>query len=689
MILRVEIYLDSGTLKFKANKPLYAADDALYLDKIMSASAITKTANFGDGWRVGNFSFAIDDADGNYRSSTEVWHGKKVIAYLYEEVYSNEEWGLVERERWIGAVSSRSRDQVGRLSIYATENHGWLGDILPAQTISRSEYPNASDSALGQHIQTLTGSYTLAGGAVAAWLVAPGRYLLSQNSVVSVSGIYDPNGGVPIAETAWQLVYETNGRSIIRYTPAEGEPVPEYVYCNCIGTASANPVDCLKDTLDAGLGADVFFEGAAGVKSEMTTRGYLAAIACNMGDTVGDIVDEFCAGFDCFARIGSDGKLTLGMIDTSSIDSYGDDVIIAAAEREEPAAMQNDVVFAWNYDFAKNQYNNEDNYKHQGSIAAYGRRPGEYKYFLTRDRLTAIDVTRRRIRQARQLPWSASVTMNFADQTGIDIGDVVGLTSENLARSGENNYLVKGKVIEWQSGTVTLDCISYETGMDYIVEISRNYDGGDISPFGLMVVDAGDDLFIEVDPDDYQSIDYFWVDYTSYVTGETEYLFEDIQADHSFLVVFKTDRFLIQASDDGNGTIDPKGSVYVEAAADQTFTYTPKPGKTFSHWIVDGVQSTTYPYKFEDVDDTHTIVGCSTDIVYQYVKVTIIRSGSGTISPYNNAGIYSIQLNSPLLLLFSPDVSELKVNGIDVTEGNEKGYYLNKCTADITFEVTF
>jgi len=688
MILRVEIYLDSGTLKFQTNKPLYAANDPLYLCKLIDVSAITKTANFGDGWKVGNFSFTLDDADSAYRGSSEIWHGKKVVAYLYEEVLDGT-WSLVERDRWIGAVSGRARGQLGQLGISATENHGKLGEILPAYTIGRAEYPNASDSALGQHIQTLTGSYTLAGGAVVAWLVGDSRYVLAQNSVVSVTGIFDPNGGAAVDETQWQLLYDADGRSIVRYTPADGEPVPEYIYCNVVGTASSNPVTCLKTTLDAALGTDVFFTGASAVSTEMDTRSYSASICCGMGDTVGDVVDEFCAGFDCFSILGSDGKLTLDMISTVSIASYDDTKILGATEREEPSKMANDVIFSWNYDFAKNQYNNEDTYKHQDSITDYGRRTDEYRYFLTRDRATAIDVTRRRIRQSRQVPWAAQVTMNFADQVGISIGDVIGLTSIHLARTGENNYLVKGKSLDWQSGEVTLDCISYETGMDYIVEVSRNYDGGDIDPYGLVVVAAGDDLTITVDPHDYQSIDYFWIDYTSYVAGETEYTFSDVAADHSFMVVFKTDRFLIEASDDGNGTISPKGSVYVESGENQSFTYTPASGKVFSHWIVDGVQSTTYPYVFSAVDAEHTIVGYSTDVVNQYVAVTIARTGTGNIDPYNNAGTYNIQLNSPLLLLFSPDVSELLVNGADVTSGNEKGYWLEKCTADISFEATW
>ncbi|HSW63886.1 MAG TPA: hypothetical protein VLH56_11365 [Dissulfurispiraceae bacterium] len=690
MIIRIEIELDSGTLKFATEAPVHVADDTSYLKKILLTSEISRSGNFGDGWRVGNFSFSLDNAALGYQSSADIWYGRPVIVYVYEETLDGETWKLTERDRWTGAVSSRSTAP-GELRITAAENHGRLGDILPRYTISSAEYPAASDSALGQPIQTLTGSYTLAGGAVVAWAVGDGRYLVAQNSIVSVHGVFDPSGGgVSIPAADWQLIFDADGRSYIRYIPAEGQ-APEYLYCNVVGTTSENPVDALKATLDAALGTDVFFTGAAAVKSEMTTRGYLASINAGMGDTVGDMVDEFCRNFDCFAVLGTDGKLSLGMVSATPVETFDDDNIIDAQESEDPGAMANDVRFAWAYDFAKNQYNNEDHYQHTDSIDDYGRHVREWDYFLTRDRSTAVDVTRRKVRQLRELPRRLELTVWFTEQTAVDIGDVISVEHEGLLRSGSWNYLVHGKRINYASNTVILECMSYLSGMDYIIEVTRNYDGGTINPFGMQVVSAGSDLTIDVTTDDYQSIEYFWVDYTTRVEGVTKYTFGAIDADHTFMVVFKTDRFLIVASDDGNGVIDPKGNVYVEAGADQTFTFTPASGKTFSHWIVDGAQDATYPYVFEDVDAPHTIVGYSTDVVYQYVTVTIIKTGSGTITPgaYNGNVTVNIQLNSPVLLLFSPAVTSLTRDSVDVTSGNEAGYYIDKLTANTTFEVNF
>lgn len=688
MIIRTEIELDSGTLKFATEAPAHVADDTEYLKKIISTSEISRSGNFGDGWRVGNFSFALDNAALGYQSNTDVWYGRPVIVYVYEETLSGVTWSLTERDRWTGAVSSRST-ALGELRITAAENHGRLGDILPRYTISSAEYPAASDSALGQPIQTLTGSYTLAGGAVVAWAVGDGRYLVAQNSIVSVSGVFDPSGGVAIASAEWQLLFGGDGRSYIRYEPAE--QAPEYLYCNVVGTALNNPVDCLKATLDSAIGTDVFFTGSVDVKAEMTTRGYIASINAGMGDTAGDIIDEFCRNFDCFAVLGTDGKLTLGTVSATPVDTFDGDNIIDAQESEDPGSMANDIRFSWAYDFAKNQYNNEDHYQHTDSIGDYGRHVHEWDYFLTRDRSTAVDVTRRKVRQLRELPRRLELTVWFTDQTAVDIGDVISVEHEGLLRSGSWDYLVQGKRINYSSNTVILECVSYLAGMDYIIEVTRNYDGGTIDPFGMQVVSAGDDLTINVTTDDYQSIEYFWVDYTTRVEGVTAYTFEDIAADHVFMVVFKTDRFLIVASDDGNGTIDPKGNVYVEAAADQTFTFTPASGKTFSHWIVDGVQSVTYPYTFSAVDAPHTIVGYSTDVVYQYVTVTIVKTGSGNITPaaYNGNVTVNIQLNNPVYLLFSPDVTTLTRDSVDVTSGNEAGYYIDKLTANTTFEVAF
>jgi hypothetical protein len=688
MILRVEIALTS-TLKFETGAPLHVADDTTYLTKLLQASSITKTGNFGDGWRVGNFSFVLDDADGAYRASSEIWYGKPVTVYAYEETESGSVWSLTERARWCGAIAKRSTDDLGRIAIQCAENHGHLGDVIPAYTISSVDYPAAKDSALGQPVQTLTGTYTLSGGAVVAWNVGDNRYLLAQNSVVSVQGSFDPNGGAVISPSLWQLLYDSNGRSLIKYVPEEGTQEPEYLYCNVIATEAGNPIDCLKTTLDLALGTGVFFAGADTVKTEMTSRGYLAAINASMGDEVGDLVDEFCRNFDCFAVVGTDGKLSVGQIDATPAATFTDANIREASETEEPDEAANDVTFAYAYDFPGNKFYSEDNYQHADSVSDYGRHTQKFDYYLTRDRSTAIDITRRRVRQLREIPRTASITVDFSQQQGVEIGDVISVTSGWLIHSGANLYVVRGKTLNWQDNTVTLDCRSYASGMDYIIEVIQLNDGGTISPTGLQVVAAGDNLTVTVTPDAHHSIAYFDVDHGTIVTGETSYTFSAVAADHSISIMFATDEYLIEASDDGNGTISPKGATWVTAGADQTFTYTPKSGKTFLKFIVDGVDVTgSNSYTFEDVAANHTIVGYSTDTVTQYCTVTINKTGTGTVTP-KDGGTISVQKGNDVYLNFYPAASTVVVDGVDVTSGNTYGYVFWDIAANHTIAVTW
>ncbi len=692
MIIRVEIELDSGTLKYQMGRPKHTAHDSAYLFKLLVDSDIEIHGNLGDGWKQSTFSFVLDDIDKTIFNSTDIWQGRKIIVRTMREEYSAGTWSLVEKDCWVGSISDRLKDKRGRVSVQASESQGFLGKIIPGWVIDSPTFPAAVEAALGKRVQILTGTHSITGGALVAWHVGGGRYLAAMNTLKTVTGIYD--GTVSIPNTYWQTVIGTDGETYIAYTPPTGvegipEDAPDCLYFNCVATENANPIVALKTAFDTALGTGVFFTGNSTIETEFDTREYQAALGLGMGDEAGDIVTEFCSNFDTYATIGTDGRLQLGFIDPTPVATFTTN-ILSVYEKELSAELGNNITLAWQYDHVKNKFAREDLYSHPSSINDYGQKDRTFEFFFTGNEATALDVTRRRTRQLREVPREIDLRVTFDDQASVKVGNVIAVNSANLLRSGTHKYVVRSKTIHRSTGSVTLNCRSFFDGLDYFIRIVKNYDGGAVTPCGLVVLSAGQSLTATADPytTQYQELDYIWLDFSTKITGQLSYTISSIAADHDLVFAFKTSSFLITASDDGNCTINPKGDVYVPAGSSKTFTATPAAGKVFSHFMVDGVKITgSNSYTFSNVTGPHSIVAYSTTVPVQYITLTITKSGSGTISP-RAAGVYQIAAGSPVWMTFSPNATAVHVNG-SLFATNTNGVSLGKLYFDTTVEVTF
>jgi hypothetical protein len=94
------------------------------------------------------------------------------------------------------------------------------------------------------------------------------------------------------------------------------------------------------------------------------------------------------------------------------------------------------------------------------------------------------------------------------------------------------------------------------------------------------------------------------------IMADTQYTFNNVQANHTIHVAFKinTNDCQIIATAGPNGSIIPEGIVTVNFGSDQGFTFTPANGFTVDSVIIDGVtQSTVSSYTFISVQTNHTI----------------------------------------------------------------------------------
>ena len=710
MIVRVQFDLDSGSLKYQNKQPVHIAHDSEWSCLLLDPPPdIEKHADFGDGRQIGNCTLRIDDIDDAIRSTTEEWTGKPVTIYIMEEVDADGygTWALIERERWIGAVDRRDSPELYVIQVQCTENQGLMGEAIPAGTITSALYPTAPDSSLGKPIPLRAGTFSRTYGAVEALAIdtpvgdAAGKkrkYLLNGIATASVEAIFVPGSSsssdyVAPPAGSWAMYLGSDGMTYIHYTPPTGsstvpDEAPDAIRVN-MTEGHTEPTECLKAVLDGNFGPDVFFAGANGLNSEYLLRGYVGQINIDEKTEVKSLVSDFCLNFDCFAQIGDDGKLLLGLVNPASVATFGTSHVLAGTNEDEtPDDIANYVTMRWGYDWCKSEFAAGDLYNHASSVATIGRYDQEWEYSMIDDRATAIDVTRRRVRQVRSTPRSLAMEVMFEDQTGVSVGDVITVNDTHLIRTGDWLYKVKGKRFHPAGDSVYLLCQSYSDEVDHVVEITRNMEGAEINPFGIAVVADGDDLTIIVTPDAYHSVDFYWIDRITQTGSGNSHTLSAVTADHTVEVVLLTDYWPIMSSDDAHSTISPKGTTYVEDGKSQSYTAAFDPGYEFSKWIVDGSDSTVYPYVFSSVAAEHTIQCVSDAVVTGYVTVTVtIHTGSASPLPFpvgstlTNKGVGRNEI-------FGATATQVKLNGVDRTAGNTKGIYLNNLT-DMNLELWF
>jgi len=111
------------------------------------------------------------------------------------------------------------------------------------------------------------------------------------------------------------------------------------------------------------------------------------------------------------------------------------------------------------------------------------------------------------------------------------------------------------------------------------------------------------------EPNSGYMVDSVDVDGSSVGSNIISYTFNNINANHSLNVSFTPiPGYIITASTDGNGTIDPSGAVYVTSGSNQTFTITPNSGYAIAGVYVDeSLVVTNATYTFTNVTAAHSI----------------------------------------------------------------------------------
>ena len=178
----------------------------------------------------------------------------------------------------------------------------------------------------------------------------------------------------------------------------------------------------------------------------------------------------------------------------------------------------------------------------------------------------------------------------------------------------------------------------------------------------------------------------YWVEDGSILSEDESHTFVVTENRH-IIANFDINTYIITATANGNGGIDPTGEVEVIHGEDITFLIAALPGNFIEDVLVNGTSvGPVEMYTFENVtEDGHTIHAEFDIFTYE---VNISSEGNGTVDP---SGLVIVNHGDNLILDLNPDedhhVADIIINGQSV--GGHSEYILTNITENTNVHVIF
>ncbi|MEN8756854.1 MAG: fibronectin type III domain-containing protein, partial [Desulfobacterales bacterium] len=210
---------------------------------------------------------------------------------------------------------------------------------------------------------------------------------------------------------------------------------------------------------------------------------------------------------------------------------------------------------------------------------------------------------------------------------------------------------------------------------------------GSISPSGAFSLTEGQNKTFYITPNSGFHIQAVLVDGAD-IGASSEYTFNELSANHTIHATFASNPVTlhtIAASDDGHGSISPKGNVTVIEGNDQNFTITPNSGYHIADVLVDGQSvAKNSVYEFSHVTEGHTI---SARFAANTFTITATPGSHGSISP----GTVSVEQGSGKTFTITAnsgyEIADVVVD--NQSKGAVTSYTFNDITTNHTITATF
>jgi hypothetical protein len=210
---------------------------------------------------------------------------------------------------------------------------------------------------------------------------------------------------------------------------------------------------------------------------------------------------------------------------------------------------------------------------------------------------------------------------------------------------------------------------------------------GSITPSGTVSLTEGHSKTFTISPNSGFHIQGVLVDGTD-IGASSEYTFSELSANHSIHATFASNPVTLHtivASDNGNGSISPKGNVTVIEGNSEKFTITPNSGYHIADVRVDGHSvGTNSVYEFANVTEGHTI---SASFAANTFTITATPGSHGSITPgtitvnQGSGKTFSITANSGY------EIADVVVD--NQSKGSVTSYTFNDVSSNHTIAAIF
>jgi hypothetical protein len=218
--------------------------------------------------------------------------------------------------------------------------------------------------------------------------------------------------------------------------------------------------------------------------------------------------------------------------------------------------------------------------------------------------------------------------------------------------------------------------------------IAASADGyGSISPSGTVSLTEGHSKTFTITPNSGFHIQDVLVDGTD-IGASSQYTFNEISANHIIHATFASNPVTLHtivATDDGYGSISPKGNVTVIEGNEQNFSISPNTGYHIADVLVDGHSvGAMGDYEFPNVTEGHTI---SASFAANTFTITATPGSHGSITP----GTVSVDQGSGKTFTIAAgsgyEIADVVVD--NQSKGSVTSYTFNNVTSNHTITATF
>ncbi|MDI9338257.1 MAG: glycine-rich protein [Alphaproteobacteria bacterium] len=274
------------------------------------------------------------------------------------------------------------------------------------------------------------------------------------------------------------------------------------------------------------------------------------------------------------------------------------------------------------------------------------------------------------------VPLNSSFRVTYSPNFGYELSKII-INNVIQPLDSINGYTFKNVI---NDSTIRVE---YKLKTFKIVALPTQ--NGLISPSDTSIVNYGKSLLFTMTPDEHFSLDSLFIDGFA-VAPNLQFLFTNVNANHTIFAKFKSSTFIITAGAGENGIITPSGKVPVGSCNCQNFSFIPNNGFVIDSVLINGVLKSVdnNGYTFYNVkgDSSIWVNFKPISIPVNTISISVINPNCYGISGSAVVNFMSTTVYNKILL------RNTLSNNTQSFIINSRNYFINNLNADSIYEIT-